>query len=55
MALIVSILDLNHSNKHRRMATTFTHLSIGFVFVAVFCDIIKMNFGLDPAIPVDQK
>lgn len=51
-AVILSRLNLHENDRHRRIANALTHVSMGLVFVALFCDVIKMNFGLDPAVPV---
>lgn len=51
-AMLLSRLSLNESDRHRKIANALTHVSMGLVFVALFCDVIKMNFGLDPAVPI---
>lgn len=53
LAAILSQLNLHESNRHRKLANSLTHVSLGLVFIAMFCDVIKMNFGLDPAVPFE--
>lgn len=55
LAVILTRLSLNENTQHRNIANTLTHVSMGLVFVALFCDVIKMNFGLDPAIPFPKN
>lgn len=54
LALILTRLSLSEDCRQRKVANVLTHISIGFIFVALFCDVIKMNFGLDPAVPVTE-
>ncbi len=51
LAFLTSRLDLYESSRQRSIANALTHISMGLVFVALFCDVVKMNFGLDPAVP----
>lgn len=55
LALVLSQLSLSENLQHRKFATVLTHVSIGLIFVALFCDVVKMNFGLDPAIQVAKS
>lgn len=55
MAVALTQLNLHESNRHRKLANTLTHISLSMVFIALFCDVIKMNFGLDPAVPIALK
>lgn len=55
LAFITSRLDLYESARQRTIANALTHISMGLVFVALFCDVVKMNFGLEPAIPYTDK
>ncbi|XP_055311206.1 ninjurin-2 isoform X3 [Sitodiplosis mosellana] len=50
LSVILSTVDITKSNKQRELANRLSHLSLGFVLVSTFCNVIKMNFGLDPAI-----
>lgn len=54
LAIILTRISLYNSARHRSIANALTHISLGLVFVALFCDVIKMNFGLDPAVPFDK-
>jgi hypothetical protein len=51
LAVILSLLNLHLGEWQRNLANVLNHISLGLVVVALFCDIIKMNFGLDPAVP----
>lgn len=53
-AIILTRISLYNGTRHRSIANALTHISLGLVFVALFCDVIKMNFGLDPAVPFDK-
>ncbi|KAJ6633839.1 Ninjurin-1 [Pseudolycoriella hygida] len=55
LAFITSRLDLYKSARQRDIANLLTHVSMGLVFVSLFCDVVKMNFGLEPAIPFSDK
>lgn len=55
LAIILTQFNLNENDRHRRIANTLTHVSLGLVFISLFCDIIKMNFGLDPAVPIPKE
>lgn len=50
LSVLVSTIDINKSNHQRELANRLSHVSLGFVFFSTFCNVIKMNFGLDPAI-----
>ncbi|XP_020811476.1 ninjurin-1 isoform X3 [Drosophila serrata] len=49
--LVIQSLISMHNPKDRRFGFTINHFVDAFIFLSVFCDIMKMNFGLDPAIP----
>ncbi|XP_055614601.1 ninjurin-1-like, partial [Uranotaenia lowii] len=51
LAVILTLVNFHKGELHQRVANILNHFSLGFVVVALFCDIIKMNFGLDPAVP----
>lgn len=55
LAVVTSRLDLHESARQRTIANALTHISMGLVFVALFCDVVKMNFGLEPAVPYSDK
>lgn len=50
LSLVLSTIDIGKSNKQNELANRLTHMSLGFVLVSTFCNVIKMNFGLDPAV-----
>ncbi|XP_050338018.1 ninjurin-2 isoform X3 [Bactrocera neohumeralis] len=55
LLVVLSVIGI-HKNKYQRsLAETLNHTVNGVIFVSVFCDIIKMSFGLDPAIPMVGK
>ncbi|XP_064548339.1 ninjurin-A isoform X3 [Drosophila montana] len=49
--LVVQSLVSIAKSQNRSILYTVNHFVDAFIFLSVFCDIIKMNFGLDPAIP----
>ncbi|KAJ2948349.1 hypothetical protein O0L34_g7588 [Tuta absoluta] len=50
LALIISFLDEEKSHFQKKMSDWLYHTSVGLMTVVVFCDVIKMTFGLDPAL-----
>jgi hypothetical protein len=50
--VFLSFIDLERSELHRRVANILNGFALGFVVATLFCNVIKMNFGLDPALPV---
>ena len=50
LALVISALDGENSNKKKRIADWLYHTSVGMMTCVVFCDVIKMTFGFDPAL-----
>lgn len=50
LALIISSLDGENSQKQKKIADWLYHSSIGLMTGMVFCDVLKMTFGLDPAL-----
>lgn len=45
-----------HEDKNQEIvANILNHVALAFVTGAMFCDVIKMNFGLDPAIAVNAS
>ncbi|XP_017779637.1 PREDICTED: ninjurin-2-like isoform X3 [Nicrophorus vespilloides] len=53
ISVISAILMVNEGSKYCLIAAILNQISLGFVTGALFCDVIKMNFGLDPAIAVN--
>lgn len=54
LSVILSLIDIDKNDWNRQIANTLNHTSVGLVVIALFCDVIKMNFGLDPAIHATQ-
>lgn len=52
LAVILSLINLKNGEKQRNIANILNHVSLALVLMALSCDVIKMNFGLDPAIPI---
>ncbi|CAH0590098.1 unnamed protein product [Chrysodeixis includens] len=52
LALIISFLDGQHT--HKKLADWLYHTSVGMMTMVVFCDVIKMTFGLDPALSLQD-
>lgn len=54
LALIISSLDGEDHNEtnmtRKKVANWLYHGSVGLMTGAVFCDVLKMTFGLDPAL-----
>ncbi|XP_049826838.1 ninjurin-1 isoform X6 [Aethina tumida] len=53
LSLVVSLLTSLNRTKLETVALILQQISLAFVTGALFCDIIKMNFGLDPAVHLD--
>ncbi|XP_015836955.1 ninjurin-2 isoform X3 [Tribolium castaneum] len=53
LSIVVSIMQTYEDEKIKNLSWILHHVSLGFVTGALFCDIIKMNFGLDPAVAVN--
>ncbi|XP_055716653.1 ninjurin-1 isoform X2 [Phlebotomus papatasi] len=49
---VVLLTIFRNGECHQKFAAVLNQLSLGFVLGAMFCDVVKMNFGLDPAIPI---
>lgn len=49
----MSVLKLHKTRKSDTVANILNHVALGFVTGALFCDVVKMNFGLDPAVAVN--
>ncbi|XP_055849130.1 ninjurin-1 isoform X2 [Episyrphus balteatus] len=50
LLLIQSLVSIHKTPFQRKAADILNHLIIAVVFLTVFCDVLKMNFGLDPAV-----
>ncbi|XP_026320495.1 ninjurin-1-like isoform X2 [Hyposmocoma kahamanoa] len=50
LALIISYMDGKHNEKQKKISDWLYHTSVGLMTGVVFCDVIKMTFGLDPAL-----
>ncbi|XP_061720612.1 ninjurin-2 isoform X2 [Cydia pomonella] len=50
MAIIISFMDNEGSHREKKIADWLYHGSVGLMTCSVFCDVIKMTFGLDPAL-----
>ena len=42
---------MSKTPKHTLMAGVLNNIVLGIGLCAVFCDVIKMNFGYDAAVP----
>lgn len=54
LALIISFIDGEESDRHKKIADWLYHTSVGMMTGVIFCDVIKMTFGLDPAVSMDD-
>jgi hypothetical protein len=50
LSIVVALLQSSEDGKLNVLGWVLHHVSLGFVTGALFCDVIKMNFGLDPAL-----
>ncbi|CAH2089763.1 unnamed protein product [Euphydryas editha] len=50
LALVISTLNEDCNVKEKKIAIWLYHVSVGMMTCVVFCDVIKMTFGLDPAL-----
>ncbi|XP_013107118.2 ninjurin-1 isoform X1 [Stomoxys calcitrans] len=55
LLMVLSVISIHKGKMERTVADALNHVINGLIFLSVFCDIIKMNFGLDPAVPALQK
>ncbi|EDV94472.1 GH21383 [Drosophila grimshawi] len=49
--LVAQTLVSIEKSRNREILFVINHFADAFIFLSVFCDVVKMNFGLDPAIP----
>ncbi|XP_030749773.1 ninjurin-2 isoform X3 [Sitophilus oryzae] len=54
LSVFIAVLRTYHQEKINTLLTILNQISLGFVTGTLFCDIIKMNFGLDPALAVND-
>lgn len=47
-------LKILEDTSHAAIGNILNHISVGLVTCALFCDVVKMNFGLDPAVAVSE-
>lgn len=52
ISVILGLINFNASRFQQILAEVLNHIALGFVTISLFCDVIKMNFGLDPALGV---
>ncbi|XP_046805888.1 ninjurin-1 isoform X3 [Lucilia cuprina] len=50
LLMIQSLVSIHKGKTERKVADVLNHVINGFIFLSVFVDVIKMNFGLDPAV-----
>lgn len=48
-------MSIHKGKTERKIADVLNHVINGFIFLSAFSDIIKMNFGLDPAVAYVEK
>ncbi|XP_076269151.1 ninjurin-1-like isoform X1 [Rhynchophorus ferrugineus] len=54
LSILVGVLKSYEQRKLDLIITILNQISLGFITGALFCDVIKMNFGLDPAVAVNH-
>lgn len=52
LAVVMTLLDVDRSETQKKISYWLYHASVGLMTGVVFCDVIKMTFGLDPALSV---
>lgn len=52
ISIVLVCIDMTKSPKHTMMANVLNNIVLGLGLCGVFCDVIKMNFGFDAAVPV---
>ncbi|XP_028166942.1 ninjurin-2-like isoform X2 [Ostrinia furnacalis] len=50
LAIVMTFLDVDRSETEKKISLWLYHTSVGLMTCVVFCDVIKMTFGLDPAL-----
>lgn len=50
LAVTMGILRIHEDVKQNKIVEITNHVALGFVTGALYCDVVKMNFGLDPAV-----
>lgn len=53
--MVLTVVSIHKGKTERKVADVLNHIITALIFLSAFCDIIKMNFGLDPAIPGSTK
>lgn len=53
MAVVMSILKMHQDHTQSFIANVLNHVALAFVTGTLFCDVIRMNFGLDPAVAIN--
>lgn len=49
----MGVLKSYEQRKLTLITAVLNQISLGFITGVLFCDVIKMNFGLDPAVAVN--
>ncbi|CAD7093041.1 unnamed protein product [Hermetia illucens] len=52
--MFLGLVNMHKGPEHRVLADRLNHISTGLIFLAMFCDVIKMNFSLTPAVHADR-
>ncbi|XP_052755785.1 ninjurin-1 isoform X2 [Galleria mellonella] len=50
LAIIITLMDEEGNQRKKKISDWLYHVSVGLMTGVVFCDVIKMTFGLDPAL-----
>lgn len=53
LAVLMAVLRMHEDKKQELVANILNQVALAFVTGALFCEVIKMNFGLDPAVAVN--
>lgn len=54
LSVVVTAMRQYEGETLNQISWILNHLSIAFVTGALFCDVVKMSFGLDPAVAINN-
>lgn len=54
LVITMAMLRIHEDQKQNAVASILNQVALAFVTGTLFCDVIRMNFGLDPAIAVNS-
>ncbi|GBP68608.1 Ninjurin-1 [Eumeta japonica] len=54
LAIVIALTDSQRDGQRSKLNDALYHISVGMMTGVVFCDVIKMTLGLDPALSLDN-